>query len=131
MSREGDEEPPERRRVSLSMHREKDSAVLASCFDLGWVRNWPATQQTMEKEKRSSSDPRPEHGERSELCLCPRAGHYGSCGSLMGSCDRRVVDSAVLRKKNPFQRVLESKNKQILGQVPQIVLLGKSSKLSA
>lgn len=47
LSRVGDEETP-----SLSMPRKKDRAVLSSGFGFGWERNWPATQRTMEKEKK-------------------------------------------------------------------------------
>jgi len=54
-------EPPERRQVSLSSSETKARVVLPSCFELAWVRNCPAAQPMMEKEK--SSDPRREHSE--------------------------------------------------------------------
>lgn len=47
LSRAGDEEPP-----SLSMPRGKNRAVLSSGFGSGWERNWSATQDNGEREKK-------------------------------------------------------------------------------
>lgn len=53
LNRGGDEEPPERRQLSLGGSENKASVVLPSCVEPRWVRHRPPAQQMIEKEETS------------------------------------------------------------------------------